>query len=69
MVRKQKKLMLSRETLRTLQPETLGAVHGQGSLRSDCCSERFQCDTHVYSCAGYTCPSDTDCSNCPTCPF
>lgn len=75
MHRQQKRLRLSKETLRALQPKELALAGGmpEGSFGYACtegCSDscRTSC---VYTCAGGVgnCPSRSDCSACPTAPF
>jgi hypothetical protein len=68
-----RKLRLSRETLRSLTNEGLrnaaGAGSGLWSIMATCkkiCTVNTIDDTLESACY---CPSVTDCSACPTCPF
>ena len=56
-----RKLKLSRETVRQLTDHGLRQVQGGLSRRA--------CPSDDSLCSECYCPSNTDCSACPTCPF
>lgn len=71
MKRQSRKLTLNRETLRHLSETALPQAGGAGdwSFLFTCrgvCTRETIFDTLESECY---CPSNTDCSGCPTCPF
>lgn len=69
MRRKRTKLGLSKETLQSLTDLTRAQGGGPTRwIRSDGGTDPCA-PTCEYSCVNQTCPSDTDCTVCPMCPY